>query len=242
MKLITWSAETAKSELASRLRYATEVRAKFETDWREAEEALFSTRGNTGDEDLNISNNMNDAFGSTEIDGGNSDYKINYTFKNYRYTASQLAANPPSVIPRPTSSDFSDRRKADAADRLIKFFRTHFDMGGKFEELTFIRDAVEELENENNPVNVFFDEFVKIDMGTWIEKGDLFRSYKDWAERTKNYTLSSARFAACVFKRYHKVAPKHSRFPNGGKRIWTNIQLIGSSPKAEQVTWTENDG
>ena len=54
---------------------------------------------------------------------------------------------------------------------------------------------------------------------------ELFERYKTWAERTKNYILSQARFASCVFKRFHKHTPKSARVP-GGKRIWKNLRYV----------------
>jgi hypothetical protein len=46
---------------------------------------------------------------------------VNTAFKNYRFLHSQMSANPPTVVCRPTSSDLKDVRSADAADRLSRF-------------------------------------------------------------------------------------------------------------------------
>jgi hypothetical protein len=61
-------------------------------------------------------------------------------------------------------------------------------------------------------------------MGANIEKGELFDKYKKWAENTKNFTLSQARFASCVFKHFHKVTPKNTKDLTTKKRIWRNLQ------------------
>jgi putative DNA primase/helicase len=113
---------------------------------------------------------------------------------------------------------------------------------GKFEQLDFMRDAVEELENENNPTNLFFDDYieVKADTVTYIDKGELYEHYKRWAERTKNYPLSAARFASCVFKRFHKVTPKNCRLQYGGKRIWRCLQYVEDKKQVgKPVDWAE---
>lgn len=111
---------------------------------------------------------------------------------------------------------------------------------GRFEDLDFMREAVEELENENNPVNLFFEEFIKTESGTYIEKGELFEYYKRWAEEAHHYTLSKARFASCLYKKYYRNTTKNARLPNGGKRIWTNIKYIGNGEhKGESVQWQE---
>ena len=111
---------------------------------------------------------------------------------------------------------------------------------GKFEQCEFMKDAVEELENENNPVNIFFDEHVVIEMGTHLEKGELFDRYKEWCDKTKNYTLSSARFSSCVFKRFNRVTPKTCQHVDTKKRIWRNLKYIYEKQEGqERLDWTE---
>lgn len=58
---------------------------------------------------------------SGEVDAGDSQIGMNYAFKYLRFFHAQLSANPPSVVVRPTSFDPTDRRKADAADRLVRY-------------------------------------------------------------------------------------------------------------------------
>jgi len=113
---------------------------------------------------------------------------------------------------------------------------------GRFAELEFMREAVEELENENNPVNLFFDEYVVVENGTWIEKSDLFDKYKMWCERTKNFTLSKNRFASCVYKKYHKHTPKQIRLSSGKRAwIWKNLKYIDvpQGQGGQEVGWQE---
>lgn len=111
---------------------------------------------------------------------------------------------------------------------------------GKFEQLEFMRDAVEELENDNNPVNLFFDEHVVIEMGATLEKGELYDRFKEWAVKNNNYQLSGSRFASCVFKRFHKQTNKNLRMPNNGKRIWRNLKYIYEKQDgSQQVDWQE---
>jgi hypothetical protein len=125
-KLVTWSPEEAKKELARRLSYAGDARRRFEKDWLEAEAILFTTRAYGNQADVNISHDTAVAMGVSDVDQGSSDYNINYAHKNWRFICSQLASNPPAIIARPQSSDFSDRRKADAADRLSRYAKTQY--------------------------------------------------------------------------------------------------------------------
>ncbi len=99
---------------------------------------------------------------------------------------------------------------------------------GIFEHHDFMRDAVQELEDENNPVNGFFEENIITDVSAnyYIEKGDLYDRYIEWAIKTNNYKLPLAKFSGCVYKKYHKFTPKSARLEGGGKRVWRNLRYI----------------
>jgi hypothetical protein len=131
MKLVSWSAGEAKQELFKRLTYGLEIRTKLERDWIEAENVLFSTRSYSNN--VNVGFDTATAMGTSEIDQSNADYSVNYAYKNWRYICSQLAANPPAVLARPQSSDLADRRKADAADRVVRYLRTQYKLQEVFE-------------------------------------------------------------------------------------------------------------
>lgn len=110
---------------------------------------------------------------------------------------------------------------------------------GRFEDCDFMREAVQQLEDENNPCNLFFEEHVEMILGTYIEKGELFNKYKEWSEKTKNYALSQNRFSTTVLKKFNKSTPKNARSDIGGKRIWKNIQYVHFKSSAVPIT---NDG
>lgn len=97
---------------------------------------------------------------------------------------------------------------------------------GQFEELDFMEEAVKDLEDANNPSNLFFEEHIEIVMGATIEKGELYAKYKLWSETNKQYTLTAAMFSNAVHKRFHEVTPKKCTAPGTGKRIWRNIQYV----------------
>lgn len=118
-RIIRWTAEQAKKELAKRLKYSKEQRTRLEYEWDNNEATVMNAAGETSRLSMNIDWNTGAVI--EEADGSDSDIGVNYAFKNFRFIHSQLCANPPTVIPRPTSSDLSDRRKADAADRLIRY-------------------------------------------------------------------------------------------------------------------------
>ncbi len=97
---------------------------------------------------------------------------------------------------------------------------------GSFKKYDFIINAVDELESENNPSNLFFQEHIEISMGSYILKSDLYTKYKQWSETTKNYALSENRFSSAVYKKFINQTPKNTRLDGGGKRIWRNIVYV----------------
>lgn len=122
-RLVIWSPEEAKAELGKRLSYAKVQRRGLEGQWDETERTLYSTKGTYGiGGDVSLSFESQAELGLADADNtAGPTIGINYTLKNLRFIHSQLSANPPSVVARPTSNDPSDRRKADAADRLIRY-------------------------------------------------------------------------------------------------------------------------
>lgn len=134
-KLEIWTTpEQIKQELNKRLNFCKNARRELEREWEGNEQTVFNTRGSASNGGANVSYDNVVSAGVSDVDNSNADVGTNYVFKNLRFLHSQMSANPPSVIPRPNSNDLDDRRKADAADRLIRFgirqyrMQEHFDM------------------------------------------------------------------------------------------------------------------
>lgn len=114
---------------------------------------------------------------------------------------------------------------------------------GRFEELDFISQAVKELEYDNNPAYIFFDEHIEVCKNNEIEKGELYEKYKIWSEKNKMYPLSSNRFSTCIYKKYKSETPKDTQNPNTRKRIWRNIKYVHfKDDTKEQVSWDPATG
>lgn len=71
-----------------------------------------------------------------EVDQGNIDMNVNYSFKNFRFLHAQMSANPPSVVTKPTSNDQEDRRKAGAADKLVQHALRVYNLTERVDELS----------------------------------------------------------------------------------------------------------
>lgn len=114
---------------------------------------------------------------------------------------------------------------------------------GMFEQHDFMKEAVQELEDENNPVNEFFKDHIEIDVSNdiYIEKSELFDKYKKWCSKGEKYHMSSIRFAREVNKKYNKVTPKDARLNNNGSRIWRNLKYIELKQEKQQDLGWQND-
>lgn len=122
MKFSIWNAESAKKAIEKRFQNSSKDRSYYESMWKHNERTLYSTSStrNTllqGNRSLDFS--LSEAL--SNIDQSNADINVSYVMKNLRYIHAQMSSNPPVVAMRPTTSDQDDHRKADAADRLVRW-------------------------------------------------------------------------------------------------------------------------
>lgn len=126
--LQVWKPEEAKKELQRRLSQSMQSRAKIERQWERNERTIFNRGGAVGAvNDVSLSFDS-DLQVMDAPDNAQSNIGTNYSLKNVRLIHAQMSANPPSVVPRPTSNDPEDRRRADAADRLVRYGMRQYSM------------------------------------------------------------------------------------------------------------------
>lgn len=123
-----WDPATAQKELQKRLSQSMQSRSKIERQWERNERAIFNRGG-----PVSAVNDVSLSFDSDlqvmdAPDNSQSNIGTNYSLKNIRLIHAQLSANPPSVVPRPTSNDPEDRRRADASDRLVRYAMRQYTM------------------------------------------------------------------------------------------------------------------
>lgn len=126
MRYETWTQEDAEREIPKRLKAAIEARSRWEGEWRANESILFGS--GLLDSDTTVSYDSIAELLGGDIDVGESAITINYAFKYLRYIHAQMAANPPSVMPIPTSADYADRQAADVANALCGHLRRQYKM------------------------------------------------------------------------------------------------------------------
>ena len=127
--IVTWDDKQSQQELRKRLQYSQDNRKRREYKWEDNETTVYTTDdydsvGQLGDSSTQFSNGTQ----QDEVNAGGSGIIVNYTFKNLRFIHAQLSANPPSVTVRPTSSDQGDRKKAQAADSMVRHFLRQYEL------------------------------------------------------------------------------------------------------------------
>ena len=119
-----WDSEDkAKKELEKRLSFARQAKKVYEKQWEENERAAFATRFEEffSGGDVNLSFDSVSELGLAPVDGSANNIATNYIMKNLRFFHAQMSSNPPTVSPKPLTSDREDRRRADAADRCVRY-------------------------------------------------------------------------------------------------------------------------
>lgn len=136
MQLVTWDEEHTKKEVSKRYRNAADARIYQEERWIRNERTVYSTTATQNMSYLQTSTESNFNIGLPGVDGSNAEMNVAYTFRNFRFIHAQMSSNPPSVVMRPTSSDQEDHRKADAADRVVRYSIRHYMMQERIDQLS----------------------------------------------------------------------------------------------------------
>jgi hypothetical protein len=165
----TLTPEQLKQKLSERLRWAVDHRKKYERQWIANNQILDHASGSmTIDATLSFDNSAE--FNQGAVDSSNMEIGINYAFKFTRFLHSQLSANPPSVITSPTSADPQDKRRADAADRILRHIRRDKNLQEVVDQAT-----LKTLKKSIGWVKVFWNP----------DKGDIF----DFNEETREVIM-----------------------------------------------------
>ena len=121
-RVISWNEAEWKQNLLQKLASAKKYRENFERVWTSNYDIMMFARGKLSSDITPTFENRGELETLDDsVDQGFSEVGMNYVFKFTRFFHSQLSANPPSVIARPASTDPVDHRKADAADRLVRY-------------------------------------------------------------------------------------------------------------------------
>jgi hypothetical protein len=192
------TAEEVKRLVLKRLEACKKHREQFEQQWQENHNILYSSSYKLGQ---SVSQGFDEAYEleSGDVDSGDSQIGMNYAFKYLRFFHSQLSANPPSVIARPTSSDATDKRKADAADRLVRHARST----NKLDEL---------IDQQNLNMLTYGNGWLKL---VWNpDKGDIY----DFNDETKEVIMEGDIEAYAPAPRDVWLDPD--------ARTWDNVRFI----------------
>lgn len=137
IKIQNWNDAQTKQEVLKRFRQAELVRKRLEDQWNQNEYSVYGYSSVTGSSILVDESSFSGDGGDDEgVSDSISRVNVALSFKNMRFIHSQLSANPPSVAMRPTSSDQGDGKKADAADRVVRYSIRKYSMQENVDQLT----------------------------------------------------------------------------------------------------------
>lgn len=158
-----------KSKLSKKLEWSQDYRKQFERQWSANSMILDHANGNM-EIDATLAFDNATELNQGSVDSSNFEIGMNYAFKYTRFIHSQLSANPPSVVTSPTSADPQDKRRADAADRILRHIRRDKSVQEVIDQAT-----LKTLKKSIGWVKVFWDP----------DKGDIF----DFNEETREVTM-----------------------------------------------------
>lgn len=112
---------------------------------------------------------------------------------------------------------------------------------GRFEHNRFMTDAVKELREESNPIDIFFEDTIEIDLSghAEIEKGELYKKYDEWCRSNGNHPMAANRFSQSVQQKYSKITPKNTMSHTLMKRVWKNLRYILPKQQGEPILWQD---
>ena len=129
MKLDVWDDKKKKLTLQERLRDSRRNRRKQEERWHYIENALLPLISDEEGAGLPVSDRGER--GDMQHEGEYPELGTNFLMRNIRFLQSQMSANAPTVSPKPTSQDPSDRDAASAADRVCRWALRYYEIHNK---------------------------------------------------------------------------------------------------------------
>jgi hypothetical protein len=136
LKISAWNQDKTKLEVMKRFKNASNFRIYLEDSWILNERTVYSNSNRAATSSINSSLEATFQVGMPGVDNSNSDVNVNYTFKNLRFIHAQMSSNPPMIAVSPTTSDQEDRRRAEAADRIVRWALRHYNMQERIDQLT----------------------------------------------------------------------------------------------------------
>ena len=114
--------------------------------------------------------------------------------------------------------------------------RGYFDIKG------FSVDAVQELRELNNPIDLFIKDHIAVENDEQIAKDELYNIYKQWCLQSQVGALSCIRFNKVIYTKFLKHTEKDSRSSIGDRpRIWRNLKLIRSVLPHKNMGWQDDN-
>lgn len=95
---------------------------------------------------------------------------------------------------------------------------------GYFKDLEFNKKAVQELRDQNNPVEGYLRDNLRHEMDQEIDKEWLYNQYRHWCDKNEVGAISSIKFNQKVFAKFSKYTGKDCRASKPPRpRVWRNL-------------------
>lgn len=138
LKISIWNDDKAKAEVLKRWNNAMRDRSVHESIWRQNERTIYNSLGtrNTLSSSTTLDFSLSEVI--SNVDQSNADVSTSYVMKNLRFIHAQMSSNPPMIAVRPQTSDQDDQRKADAADRIVRWALRKYHLQEKFDQVNLM--------------------------------------------------------------------------------------------------------
>lgn len=132
-KVITWDDNKAQLEIIKRYENASLARKYYEHGWSYNQHMLYSIKTSRS-----MNSQVDSFYALPEIDSSNADMSVSYLMKNFKFLHAQMSANPPSVVMRPATSDQENSRRADAADKVVRWAMKQYKLQERVDQSSLI--------------------------------------------------------------------------------------------------------
>ena len=113
---------------------------------------------------------------------------------------------------------------------------------GRFIETIEVKELIDELKRQNNPIEAFVDECVGVHDDANITKRQMFDAYYEWCKQNNNHPFSMIKFGKELFRVCGRYTKKNERESNtiGNSPIWPQLYIKGKwSPVEKAKEWQE---
>lgn len=109
---------------------------------------------------------------------------------------------------------------------------------GRFSVDKTLQGLVTELKRENNPIEIFIDENVRVHEDAYTSKKEMYDEYMAWCKESGHRALSRVKFGKELFRVFKVQTAKDERTTDAKRiPIWPRLYLVKNGSPMETVEW-----